>query len=299
VISSDDTFERVAREVGPRGEERRSGNAYRTSKAGWKLAASGPAEMVFAWKAANQTFRIIDRRVLVRVVAILTWIAVVIVSSSRGRGLAAVIGLFATAAAAMAVIIGPLTLRLDLRQDLQHLELLKTWPVPAPAAIRGMLLWPIAFLTAIAWVMTLLALLLSASVFPDAMPAVRTAVAAVAMIVSPALIAAQLTIHNAAALAFPAWMGTGGQRSRGLDAIGQRLFLVGGTMLLLALLSAPGALGGWVVWALLSSVVGLAAVVPAALLFSATVAGEVMAASKALGPLYEGLDLLAVERADG
>jgi hypothetical protein len=198
----------------------------------------------------------------------------------------------------MAVVIGPLTLRLDFRQDLQHLEVLKTWPVPAPAAIRGMLMWPAAFLTVIAWVMTLLALLLSASVFPEAPPLFRAAVAVVAMIVSPALIAAQLTIHNAAALAFPAWMATGGQRSRGLDAIGQRLFLVGGTILLLALLSAPGALAGWGLWLLLSSVLGLAATIPAALVFSAVVAGEVLAAAKALAPLYDRLDLLAVERAE-
>ena len=79
-------------------------------------------------------------------------------------------------------------------------------------------------------------------------------------------------------------MGTGEQRSRGIDAIGQRLFLVGGTILLLAVLSLPGALGGWAVWAALSSTIGLAALVPAALLFSATVAGEVLAAARGTGP---------------
>ena len=134
--------------------------------------------------------------------------------------------------------------------------------------------------------------------FPAAPPSFRVGIAVVVMIVSPALIAAQLVIHNAAALAFPAWMATGGQRSRGLDAIGQRLFLVGGTILLLAVLSLPGALGGWAVWAALSPMIGLAALVPAALLFSATVAGEVLAAARALAPLYDALDLLAVERAE-
>ena len=36
----------------------------------------------------------------------------------------------------------PQILRIDMRQDLRHLELLKTWPVKASAVVRGELLWP-------------------------------------------------------------------------------------------------------------------------------------------------------------
>ena len=68
--------------------------------------------------------------------------------------------------------------------------------------------------------------------------------------------------------------------------------------MLLAVLSVPGVIGGWAVWAALSPLIRLAAVVPAALLFTAIVAGEVLAAAKALAPMYDALDLLAVERAE-
>ena len=48
-------------------------------------------------------------------------------------------------------------------------------------------------------------------------------------ILAPALVFAQLTIHNAVALMFPAWVPLGNQRPRGLDAMGQRLIMLGGT----------------------------------------------------------------------
>jgi hypothetical protein len=195
--------------------------------------------MAFAWKSALQTFRVVDRRVIVRVFAVLVWIAVVIVTSNQGRGLAVVAAHFAIAAAGLAVVIGPLTVKLDFREDLQHLELLKTWPVAPAAAVRGVMVWPTLLLTTIAWAMMALALLFSGSVFPDVSPVVRVTLTVASMVVSPGLIAAQLTIHNAAALAFPAWMATGGDRSKGLDAIGQRLLLIGGTMTILALMTVP------------------------------------------------------------
>jgi ABC-2 type transport system permease protein len=168
VMTADNTFERVATEPGLlQTEDGRKRPAYATRRASWQLAANGQLEIAFAWKAAVQTFRIVDRRVLIRVIAIITWLAVVVVSSNRGRGLATIAGLFATTAVAMAVLIGPLTLRLDFREDLRHLEVLKTWPVPGAAAIRGMLLWPTVLLTAAAWTMTLLAWLLGSAAFPE------------------------------------------------------------------------------------------------------------------------------------
>jgi hypothetical protein len=297
VMSGDNTFERVATEPGLlESEDGRKRPAYAGRRASWQLTASGQSETAFAWKAAVQTFRIVDRRVLVRVIAIVTWLAVVVVSSNRGRGLATIVGLFATTAVGMAVLVGPLTLRLDFREDLRHLEVLKTWPVPGAAAIRGMLLWPTVLLTAASWTMTLLALLLSSAAFPDSPFPDRAAVAIGAMIVSPALIAAQLAIHNAAALAFPAWMATGSERSRGIDAIGQRLLLIGGGMLLLGLACVPGALAAWVVWSFLSPFAGIAVILPAALVGASLLGAQVLAAAEVLAPLYDRLDLTAIER---
>jgi hypothetical protein len=115
-------------------------------------------------------------------------------------------------------------------------------------------------------------------------------------IVAPALVFAQLTVHNAVALMFPAWVPLGSQRSRGLDAMGQRLIMLGATWLLLIVMALPGAIAGALVWFALGWLVGPAVLVPAAVACSAIIAVEVLLATEAVGPVYERLDVLDVER---
>jgi hypothetical protein len=117
-------------------------------------------------------------------------------------------------------------------------------------------------------------------------------------VLAPALIFAQLAIHNGMALIFPAWVPLGYQRARGLDAMGQRLIMLFGTWLLLAAMALPGAVAGAIVWFATQAVLGPAAVVPAAMVCTVVIAMEVLVATEALGPAYERLDLMAVERAE-
>ena len=117
-------------------------------------------------------------------------------------------------------------------------------------------------------------------------------------IVAPALVFAQLTIHNGVALMFPAWVPLGNQRPRGLDAMGQRLIMLGGTWLLLIVMMLPGAIAGAIVWFALGPFVGPAMLVPAAVVCTVIVGIEVLLATEALGPAYERLDVMAVERAE-
>jgi hypothetical protein len=185
-----------------------------------------------------------------------------------------------------------------MRQDLQHLELLKTWPIAPGAVVRGEMLWPGLVLTATAWVCLTIAASLSGTVFPTAAFVLRMSTAAAVAIVAPALIYAQLTIHNAAALIFPAWMPVGNQRPRGLDAMGQRLIMLTATLLMLIAMALPGAVAAGIVWFALRTFIGAASLAPAALVFTGIMIVEVLAASEALGPAYEKLDLLAVERSE-
>ncbi|HMF94479.1 MAG TPA: hypothetical protein VKE96_09305, partial [Vicinamibacterales bacterium] len=121
--------------------------------------------------------------------------------------------------------------------------------------------------------------------------------AAVAML-APAIVVAQLTIQNGAALLFPAWVPLGSQRPRGLDAMGQRLIMLGATWLLLIVTVLPGAIVGLAVWFAFRLALGAAAVVPAAACCAAVVAIEVLLATEALGPAYDALDATAVERVE-
>jgi len=300
VLLSDRAFEDAAHgAVERRGSEPGPKRAnYRVRAGGWSLATAGRLEAAFAWKAAMQTMRVVDPRSVARVVALLVAVTAISQSLGRGNGFAATVGLFAIVATGVALFFAPQIVRVDMRQDLQHLELMKTWPVAPSAVVRGELIWPGAMITLIAWVMLAIALIMSGTVFAAQAWGTRASNAAAIGIVAPALIFAQLTIHNGVALLFPAWVPAGGQRPRGLDAMGQRMIMLGGTWLLTALMLIPGAVGGGLVWFAARPLVGAAAVVPGALVAAVIIAIEVLLATEALGPVYERLDILAVERAE-
>jgi hypothetical protein len=123
----------------------------------------------------------------------------------------------------------------------------------------------------------------------------RASAAAAAAVVAPALVFAQLTIHNGVALLFPAWVPAAG-RPRGLDAMGQRIIMLGGTWILTAIMMLPAVIAGGIVWFASRPLLGVTAAVPGAIAAAAVVSIEVLLATEALGPAYERLDILAVER---
>jgi ABC-2 type transport system permease protein len=260
------------------------------------LALHGRPEGAFAWKAATQTLRLVNPVALARVAIVMIVLTAGAVTIGRASGLPTILGTFALVGTLFLVLMAPQVLRVDLRDDLRHLELLKTWPVPASALIRGQLLWPSLVLTLASWT-TLVAAELLAAATPFARVSLswRISIGAAAALLTPALVAAQLTINNAAAVLFPAWVPLGRQRPRGLDAMGQRLILLGATWLLLIVSILPGAIVGAVVWIGLSLVLGPAAVVPAAGCCAAAIGAEVLLATEALGPAYDRLDATAVE----
>jgi hypothetical protein len=300
MLYSDDAFQDAAADAAERRarERARTAATYRARSAGWTLAPTGRAEVAFAWKAAMQTLRGVDRRSVASGAAVLGSLAVVAASAGRSTGVATVLGAFVTGAAVFAVLLAPQVLRVDMRQDLRHLELLKTWPVKASVVLRGELVWPGALITAVAWAMIGVAMVLSATVFTSVSLGVRLSVGVASAILAPAFVFAQLIIHNGVALMFPAWVPLGNQRPRGLDAMGQRLIMLGGTWLLLVVMVLPGAMAGGIVWFAFRGVLGSAVLVPAATACTAVVTLEVLVATEALGPAYERIDIMSVERAE-
>jgi hypothetical protein len=272
--------------------------AYQVRGVGWDLALTGRPETPFVWKSALQTFRIVDRRVLIRIGVMIAWLTMVVALFGRARGLAEAIGLLATLGAVFAVIIGPQVFRVDLRQDLQHLEVLKTWPVRPSAVVRGEMLWPATVVTTLTWVLGAVGIALSAATFSATTLSLRIAAGLAGMILAPALVLAQFTIHNTAALLFPAWVPLGMGRPRGVDAMGQRVFMLGATWLMLVFVVAPGVMVGGIISFAFRRLVGWWILIPAALVCAAIVGAEVLMATEALGPAYERLDLTSVERGD-
>jgi hypothetical protein len=269
VLLSDEAFQEAVAQVAEHRSQKpakKKGDAtYVVRSTEWTLQPIGRPEMAFAWKGAMQSLRTVDKGSLVRIAAIVVALTIVAASMGQANGLASLLGAFSLAGTAFAILLAPQVVRIDMRQDLRHLELLKTWPVKASAVVRGEMLWPGVMITVWAWAMLAPAAYLSGTILGDLSVGVRIGGAAAIAIVAPALVFSQLTIHNAAALLFPAWVPLGNQRPRGLDAVGQRLIMLGGTWVMLILSALPGAIPAGIVWFALERFIGPAALVPAAL----------------------------------
>jgi ABC-2 type transport system permease protein len=300
LLASDAAFQDAAVDLAEQQQSRpqQARARYRARKTDWTLGPTGRPETAFVWKTTMQILRVVDRRVIIRVVAIVFALALLIVTANRTRGAATTVGMFAVIAAGYTTLMAPQILRLDLRQDFQHLELMKTWPVRAGAIIRGEMAGPAFCLSAIAWGLIGLAFMLSAATFTEAGAAWRVSAAAAGLLVSPALIFAQYALHNSIALIFPAWVPLGAGRPRGFDAMGQRILMLGGTWLGLALMALPGAIAGGILWIAFYRVLGPPVIVAGAVCVAGTIALEILAMTEALAPAYDRLDLLSVERAE-
>jgi hypothetical protein len=90
----------------------------------------------------------------------------------------------------------------------------------------------------------------------------RWALALSGIIGAPALVTPQYIVHNAVAIYFPAWVPTGMQQPRGVDAMGQRLIMMAGVVCSLLLFAVPGAIAGGIVWVATRGLLGAAALVP-------------------------------------
>lgn len=265
---------------------------------GWRIAPTGPGETAFVWKALLQMTRTVDRRVLLRGLLILAWMVGASVFVTRARGIVLLMGVFATWGALFSLFMAPQVLRMDLRQDLAYLELLKSWPVRGAAVIRGEIVWPTVVVTAITWLFGALAAVLSLISTSRIPTANRFAVWLSFLILIPAIVLAQYLMHNAVAVVFPGWVPIGASRPRGVDAVGQRLILLAANWIGLLLALTPGLLLAAGLSALLRPIVGPLILPVGALLTSAIVAAEVWVATELLGPVYERMDVTATERPD-
>jgi hypothetical protein len=264
----------------------------------WMPRVGSSPEMFFVWKGVLQTFRTVDRRVMLRAVLIVGWMVAASLFVTRARGLVALVGVFSTWGALFAIFMAPQIVRMDMRQDLAHLELLKTWPVRGAVVVRGEIIWSAVVVTAIAWVFGVLAMVLSLVSASQIPTANRIAVWTSFLVLIPAVVLAQYTLHNAVALLFPAWVPLGASRPRGVDAVGQRLILLAANWLGLVLALLPGVLLTAVLSLLFRPSLGPWVLPIGAVLTTAIVVGEAVAVSEGLGGVYERLDVTSIEHPD-
>jgi len=304
VVKSDEVFQSATQQIAAIHQPTKEGRRRRVSVlrvrgAGWPLALSGRTEMAFMWKNGTQTMRALNLQSLWGpMIGVGFGLLGFTAAMSQTRGLASAVCLASLMLAGATVVAGPMSVMSDLRGDLRHLELLKTWPVRGAALVRGEILWPASLVTGVASLALLFGAMLSFSAFPDLTVVWRISLWATATLAVPSLVFAQYTIHHAAAVMFPGWIPSETEM-RGFDSMGQRLILFGGVLLGLIALVLPGAIVAAIVGYVFFRLTGSPLVlVPAAGLCLAIVLIELIVATEALGPIYDRLDLSGIERAE-
>jgi hypothetical protein len=176
--------------------------------------------------------------------------------------------------------------------DLPRLEQLRAMPLTGRQVVAAEIAAPALLLGAAQVGLLLVAMVLAAwQGGPGA--SLWVAGGLCALCVLPAVTLCGLFVQNAAVVLFPAWLPPEGERVRGLEALGQRLLTLAGTLVVVLLGLLPAALAGAVVGFGLDRFLGLDVwALPFAGLVAATVLGvEVALGVVGLGRAFDRLDV--------
>ncbi len=268
---------------------------YRRSP--FTLPVRGRPEWAVVWKNLVLLGRYATPVMLMRVALPAVTLAVVLGVSHRTAPTAVFVPVSIMLCCGL-TLLGPYSVRNDLRQDLARLSVLKSWPVSGRQLCWGEILAPTLVVSLLVWLLILIAGSLSLAVPAADFPwRDRVALGLCAMVVFPALILAQVTIQNAAAVIFPGWMAIGPSRPRGVEAMGQQMLMIAGTALLLVVGLLPGALIGGLVLLFGYPLVGWLAAVPASVVLAGLLVAEIVVSVHALGSVLERTEPGDVERA--
>ncbi len=257
------------------------------------LAAHGAPAIALVWKNTLALGRTIALRTIIAISIIL--IAALVFTKAltpEHQSVGAFAGRVALGLAAMLVFAGPLWVRNDLRLDLMQLELLHSYPIRGSTVVRAEVGASLLVLSGV----QLLLVLVAYAVIPagdslggDLILSLsnRTALLAALVIMLPVCSALGVVVQNAGALLFPAWMRLGLSRPGGIEAVGQSILTMFGSVVVVSLLLLlPGVAGG-VLAALTVSRFGLWGVLPGSLVAAALVAAELWWITAWLGRVFE------------
>lgn len=308
IVRTDAAFEETAAAVGQQRAEVtsavRSGGfsrlqfarrkpAARTARSWLPLHPSGRGAYAIFWKNVLYSQRSIrSARSFMMVVIV---VAVVVSMSGRDSGsgdMLRFVGIILLSLGAAVSLFGPFAIRNDLRMDLLHIDLLRTFPVPG----RDLVAAEIAAATLTMCVpqivlMTAGALVLTAGGVLDAMMAV--VVIGTAVLLLPMLNALAVLVQNVLALLYPSWARLGGHDAGGMEVIGQNMIVMVGTLLILALCALPPLLVGALVGAPLTMLIGGGAILIGIAAAMLAAVAEVALIIMWLGRLYERTDPVA------
>src|SRR4029077_7881276 len=194
----------------------------------------------------------------------------------------------------IALLFGPLVARFDLRQDLEMLDVLKSYPVRGRDLVRGEVAAPVVLLGGIVWICLAGGLLaLAGRREADVLTTGdRFAILLALLSTTGAILAVLVLVQNAAVLLFPAWVTIGRNRAMRREATGQRIRMTAGSLVVLSGALLPAViLGGLVGAAVQAAGVDTAGTASAgAVAGSGVVVFEVALAVHLLGDVFDRLE---------
>ncbi len=278
------------------GDWRGQNTGPKAQRAPFRLLEAGRPEVAFLWKNLLSSSGFFRPRVLLAVLAIVLVGATWLVGHPQLQAARLFTLMMFVMVLALTVLIGPLMARQDLRSDLPNSDILKTYPLQGWQIVLGETLAPLSILSSLIWVcLFACALLLPGDKFAWLTPSLRGAAAVGLGVLAPPLVAIQLLVPNAAAIIFPAWAQSAGDRTeRGIEVIGQRIIFVAGQLLITLIAVIPAVLSAVLVVAVSAWLVGpvVAGVLAVVVVFS-LLAYEAWLGVRWLGDRFQHFDLSA------
>jgi hypothetical protein len=299
VLSTQVSFEEASLEYAEQrarlAERRRSqGRAPLASgkrKPPFALSSEGRPEMALVWKNVIAFVRGGSRPTFGAMLVVVVLFVPMLLKGGLGGLWLSVVCLML---AAFVTLVGPDTLRVDLRQDIRQIDLLRSFPLSGRRLLWAEALGPTLMLGAVQLVLLAASLAVSANHplprfgLPD-----RIAVFFGLALFLPTLTFFNVLVRNAAVLVMPSWMAADPYQSRGLEMMGQRLLLWVANLLVMLVAVLPSgfvaALGLLVFW----SSAGLFAIPLAGALATGVMILELHLGLRLLGQLFDKLDATA------
>lgn len=258
----------------------------------FQLVSRGRPEVALLWKNLTAARRTVGPEFLayLALLGLVVPIGVAIFSPKSLPALRQAMASIYLFVAAILTLFGPVTFRTDLRMDLPKLELLRAMPLKGWQVVAAEMLAPGLLLASLQVLLLLLAMLMLGSAGPWSTE-LWLAGGLGLIPVLPALSFGGLFVHNAAVVLFPAWLPADGERARGLEALGQRVLTLVGSLVVLVGSLLPAALVAALVGFALAGVLGVWALPIAGLIAAAGLFAEVALGVAVLGRAFDRMDV--------
>jgi len=306
VVRSNVAFEEASVEAARQLTEKvaaiRSGNLRISNKklkgrrAPFILRPIGPQPIALFWKNLIGTGSAFTPRLWIIVGVTVIFASAALRNATGGSDVLPVIAMITGMLLIWSLLLGPQLLRQDLRKDLAFADLLKTYPMRGWQIALGELFAPAAILTVVQWLLLIITVMLfSRAPGGESLGwIIRIGAGLGAAVIIPMLNMITLQIPNAAILLFPAWFQAGKEGAHGIEATGQRLIFLLGSLLVFCIALIPAAIAFTIVFFLTKAFIDIRVVLPVASICAAFIlAVEAGLGIRLLGWLFDRFDVCA------